>query len=553
MEIGLDPAMPTYSGGLGVLAGDTLHATADLGIPMVAVTLLYRGGYFRQHLDGEGQQTESPVSWDPDSLLEPLEPRVSVTIEGRTVQVRAWRYTVSGASRRALPVYFLDTDLPENDGWDQTISGQLYGGDQRYRFAQEIVLGLGGLAMLEALGHTGIGVYHINEGHSALLTLGLLQERLAKGPRGPGIEAASEAVRARCVFTTHTPVAAGHDRFPLALARGMLDPQTFALWERTAAGKSPDGVLNMTDLALKFSHYVNAVSRRHQAVTARMFPGNQVHYVTNGVHAAGWTSPEFQELFDRHIPAWRRNNALLRNATNIPLDEITSAHQHAKRQLLQEVERRFGARLRPEVLTIGFARRAAVYKRADLLFTDLDRLRQIVRKHGPIQVVYGGKAHPNDEAGKDKIRQVHAAASALGEDIPVVYLEEYDIELARVFCAGVDVWLNTPLKPMEASGTSGMKTALNGIPSLSVLDGWWLEGHIEGVTGWAIGDESFESSENDVECLYKALNDTVVPLFYEHPLKFARVMRSAIALNGSFFNTQRMIAQYAAEAYQLEV
>jgi len=552
MEIGLDAAMPTYSGGLGVLAGDTIRAAADLGVPMVAVTLLYRGGYFRQHLDEQGQQSESPVSWDPDTFLERLDPRVSVSVEGREVQVQAWRYVVTGASGRTVPVYFLDTALPENDTWDQTITDRLYGGDQHYRFVQEVVLGLGGLAMLEALGHSGVRVYHMNEGHSALLTLGLLQRRLEANAGQREVEAALTLVRALCVFTTHTPVSAGHDRFPADLVRGVLNPEVVLLWERTGLARSEDGIFNMTELAMEFSGYVNAVSRRHQLVTNRMFPGNHVHYVTNGVHTAGWTSPEFQELFDSHIPAWRRNNQLLRYANNIPLDEITTAHQRAKKQLLQKVEQRFGARLRPEVLTIGFARRAAVYKRADLLFTDLDVLRKLTQKHGPIQVVFGGKAHPQDEAGKEKIRQVHSAAGELGEDIPVVYLEEYDIELARLFVAGVDVWLNTPLKPMEASGTSGMKAALNGVPSLSVMDGWWLEGHIEGVTGWAIGDESFESSGDDAACLYQALSDSVLPLFYEHPLRFARLMRSAIALNGSFFNTQRMLAHYLAEAYQLD-
>jgi starch phosphorylase len=550
MEVGLDAAMPTYSGGLGVLAGDTLRAAADSGIPMVGVTLLHRKGFFRQHLDAGGNQSESPSIWSPEQFLEPLEPRISVTIEGRQVQVRAWRYLVEGVLGQTVPVYFLDTALPENSPWDQTLTDNLYGGDNRYRLCQEVVLGLGGAAMLRALGYKMIQTYHMNEGHSAFLALALLEERIeGRGPRG-AIRAHQDAVRQRCVFTTHTPVPAGTDQFPLDLVRPVLgEERTIAL---EAADCCLNSTLNMTYLALRFSHYINGVSMRHEEISQSMFPNYPINSVTNGVHAFRWTAPAFHRLYDRHIPEWRQDNLYLRYAIGIPLDEIQQAHAEAKRDLLAEVERRTRIRLGPAAMTLGFARRATAYKRLDMLFSDLNRLKRIARQVGPLQIVCGGKAHPRDEGGKAMIRKIFEAAKALSDTIPVVYLEEYDMALAKYLCAGVDLWLNTPQKPDEASGTSGMKAALNGVPSLSVLDGWWIEGHVEGATGWSIGDEWEPESDpsKEIASLYDKL-DLIVPMFYERSTAFTNVMRSAIALNGSFYNAQRMISQYLKNAYQL--
>jgi starch phosphorylase len=551
MEVGLDPAMPTYSGGLGVLAGDTLRAAADLGVPVVGVTLLHRKGFFRQHLDAYGNQTESPSIWYPEEFLEPVEPRVSVTIEGRQVQVRAWRYPVCGVSGHNVPVYFLDTALPENSPWDQTLTDYLYHGGDHYRLCQEVVLGLGGVAMLRALGHERVQLYHMNEGHSALLALALLEEHT----NGRGLQtvakAAIEAVRRRCVFTTHTPVPAGHDQFPLDLVRQVLgEERTIAL---EAAGCCLDGTLNTTYLALLFSHYINGVSQRHHEISHSMFPYYPINSITNGVHAVTWTVPALQRLYDRHIPEWRGDNLYLRYAISIPLDEIQQAHAEAKRELLAEVKKRTGVRLDPAAMTLGFARRATAYKRPDLLLSDLDRLKRIARQVGPLQIIYGGKSHPRDESGKAIIRRIFEAGAALEDTVPVVYLEEYDMTLGRYLCAGVDLWLNSPLKPYEASGTSGMKAALNGVPSLSVLDGWWIEGHVEGVTGWSIGDdwEPESNPSKEIACLYDKLEYVILPMFYGRPTAFAEVMRSVIALNASFFNAQRMMLQYLENAYQL--
>ncbi len=549
MEVGLDPAMPTYSGGLGVLAGDTLQTAADLGIPMVGVTLLHRKGYFRQHLDAGGNQSESPAIWSPEEYLEPLQPRASVDIEGRVVQIAAWRYTIQGISGHTVPVYFLDTALPENNPWDQTITDCLYGGDNRYRLCQKVVLGFGGVHALRALGHEDVHVYHMNEGHSALLALALIEERIGEGGSGVMSQADTDAVRRQCVFTTHTPVPAAHNQFPIDLVTRVLGEERARALH--VARCCLDGTLNMTNLALLFSRYINGVSMRHEEISRGMFPNYPINSVTNGVNALRWTSQSFQHLYDRHIPEWRRDNLYLRYAISIPLDQILEAHANAKQELLAEVKRRAGVSLDPAVMTIGFARRAAAYKRAGLLFSDFERLRGIARQGGPFQIIYGGKAHPRDEGGKALIRRVFEAANILKDVIPVVYLEEYDMTIARYLCAGVDVWLNTPQKPREASGTSGMKAALNGVPSLSVLDGWWIEGCIEGVTGWAIGDswEAESSPSREIASLYDKLTYVIIPLFYQHPDQFAKVMRSAIAINASYYNAQRMMGQYLQNAY----
>jgi starch phosphorylase len=548
MEIALDPEIPTYSGGLGVLAGDTLRSAADLGVPVVAVTLLYRKGYFRQQLDAAGNQSEQPVYWNPGQMLEEMSGRAQVTIEGRTVEVRAWKYTVRGVSGEIVPVYLLDTDLPANSPQDRSLTDHLYGGDERYRLSQEIVLGFGGMEMLRKLGHTEIEIYHMNEGHSALLALGLLERRLAQSFAGRVKKGDIDGVRRKCIFTTHTPVPAGHDQFPRKLVEEVLSSEYIALLNESEAWHG--AALNMTYLALRFSGYVNGVAMRHGEVSRDMFPTYVISAITNGVHAVTWTSKPFQELFDRHVPAWRKDNNYLRYAISIPLEQIRQAHLDAKRDLFTEIERAHGVKLDPNIFTIGFARRASTYKRADLLFQSPERLKAIARNVGPIQLVYGGKAHPRDEGGKNLIRSVFGGARSVSDVIRTVYVENYNWHWGQLITSGVDVWLNTPLRPQEASGTSGMKAALNGVPSLSVLDGWWVEGYVEGVTGWAIGDQDVTNdASHEVSDLYDKLEREIVPMFYGPPQRYTEIMRSAIALNASFFNTQRMVMQYVENAY----
>jgi starch phosphorylase len=542
MEIALDPRIPTYSGGLGVLAGDTLRSCADLGLPLVGVTLLHREGYLRQRLDERGNQIDEPDPWPVADLVQPLAPTVTVEIEGRGVRVRAFRYEIVGRSGHVVPVLLLDTALVENTADDRALAGRLYGGDERYRLAQEIVLGIGGVRLLRAAGYDKLRRYHLNEGHAAFAPLELVR---AENATRPAPDWRFDDVRARCLFTTHTPVPAGHDRFDWGLVRRVLG--TFAPEEVLRMLADHEGVLNTTALALDLSRFVNGVAKRHEEVSREMFPGYGIHHVTNGVHSATWTCEAFRRIYDRHLPGWESDPAMLRNAGRIPDGDVWAAHVEAKGELLDLIRRNTGRALDPEALTIGFARRATLYKRAALVFSDLGRLRDLGRRLGRLQLVFAGKAHPRDEPGKDLIRRIFAVARELGDEVPVVFVPNYDMTLAKVMTAGVDLWLNTPQRPLEASGTSGMKAAHNGIPSLSVLDGWWLEGQVEGVTGWSIGRIDSQS-DGDADDLYRKL-ELILPLFHHDRARWIAVMKGAITLNASFFNTHRMVQQYAANAY----
>jgi glycogen phosphorylase len=545
MEIAINPSMPTYSGGLGMLAGDTLRSAADLGIPLVAFSLAHRKGYFQQHLNGTGEQSEEVQPWNPADFCKEESARVTVSVEDRVVTLRAWRYDLAGRSGHVVPIYLLDTDLDGNSGWDRGLTDHLYGGDTNYRLQQEIVLGMGGARMANALGFS-VNVYHMNEGHAALLTLALLEGQLGGGPLGAAAESDIAQVRRKCVFTTHTPVPAGHDRFSTEQSIRILGGDRTARLEKL--GCFQEGLLNMTLLALRFSRYANGVAMQHGKVSRSMFPEFSIDAITNGVHAGTWISEPVQQMLDAHVPAWRRDNLYLRNSIDLPEQEILQAHRRAKEALLAEVASRAGLVLNPRVLTLGFARRAATYKRANLLFTDPERLVKIAGDAGGLQILYAGKAHPQDFPGKALIHDVIEAARRLsGDSLRIVYLENYGWDLGALLTAGVDVWINTPRRPYEASGTSGMKAAMNGVPSLSILDGWWIEGCIEGVTGWAIEDGSSDTEE--AVSLYNKLEKSVVPLYLDAPEKWARLMRSTLAFNGSYFNTNRMVKQYNRNAY----
>ena len=545
MEIAINPGMPTYSGGLGVLAGDTLRSAADLGVPLVAFTLLHRKGYFQQHLDGNGIQTEDVQPWNPADFCTEEPARVTVSVEDRVVTLRAWRYDLTGRYGHVVPIYLLDTDLDGNSGWDRGLTDHLYGGDSNYRLQQEIVLGMGGVRMAHALGYR-LNVYHMNEGHAALLVLALLERQLGGGPLGAATESDIEMVRRKCVFTTHTPVPAGHDRFSTEQTIRILGGDRTARLEKQGCFR--DGMLNMTLLALRFSRYANGVAMQHAKVSRDMFPEFAIDSITNGVHAPTWVSEPIQRLLDASFSPWRRDNLYLRNAINLPEKDILAAHARAKGDLLGEVAARTGLVLNPNVLTLGFARRVATYKRATLLFTDPERLAKIATAAGGLQIIYAGKAHPQDDPGKALIQQVFADAVRLSNDmLRIIYLENYGWDLGALLTAGVDVWVNTPRRPYEASGTSGMKAALNGVPSLSILDGWWIEGCIEGVTGWAIEDGA--NDQEEAASLYDKLENVVVPLYRDAPEKWARLMSNTLAFNGSYFNTNRMVKQYTRNAY----
>ena len=555
MEAGISHKIPTYAGGLGILAGDTLKSYADLHVPVVGVTLLNQKGYFYQKLDDEGNQIEQPVIWNPEDFMEKMGPQVSVDIEKRTVHLQAWKLLVKGMDGFKLPVLFLDSDLPGNSAYDRTLTSYLYGGDRAYRLSQEMILGIGGIRMLEALGYSQVNKYHMNEGHAALLIIELLR-KLAKDPFNP-TEADLEVVRKKCVFTTHTPVAAGHDTFETALFYRLAgDYVPSVLMQKATA----DGHVNMTLLGLNGSHYVNGVAKRHGEVTRAMFPEYQIDSITNGIHPPSWASPSFAALFDSTIPGWRKDPFGLRYALSIPKEKIWQAHADSKKELIDYINEHNNSGFHPERFTLGFARRFTAYKRPDLILYDVERLMQIAEKVGDIQLVFAGKAHPQDGEGKELIKKAFKTCeevNARGGKLRLAFLRNYDMQLSRRMVAGCDVWLNTPLAPREASGTSGMKAALNGVPHFSTLDGWWVEGYIENLTGWAIGGKPLDevnldseiNNEADALDLYDKLEQTIVPTFYGNRDKWIDIMRHCIAINASFFNTYRMAHQYIAQAY----
>ncbi|HEX6115241.1 MAG TPA: alpha-glucan family phosphorylase [Geminicoccaceae bacterium] len=546
MEIALEPEMHTYSGGLGVLAGDTARSCADLEIPVVFVTLLSRAGFLRQEIDAEGRQIDAPDPWEVDGWAEPLGAKIVVRIESREVWVRPWLHLLKGGTGFLVPVLLLDTDLDENDAEDRRLTDRLYGGDDAYRLKQEIVLGLGGVRLLRALGFE-IHTHHLNEGHSALLTLELLRRhRLTADMMRPGdCIYDTQEVRQRCVFTTHTPVEAGHDRFRYPLVERILDAGIELEQLKILAGED---CLNMTRLALNLSGYVNGVAERHAETAHRMFPGFRVRAITNGVHAPSWTCPSFARLYQANFPHWQHEPEVLVRADQLPDDAVWEAHATAKRELLGRVKEICGIRFDPELPLLGFARRMTGYKRPELLFADLGRLRQIARRR-PFQVVMAGKAHPRDADGKKLIERLHADIRQLGGTVPAAFLPNYDMALARYLVSGVDVWLNTPLPPLEASGTSGMKAAFNGVLNFSVLDGWWLEAWIEGCTGWAIGDGRFAGHEQDALALYDKLEHDILPRYHDNRGRWIWMMKEAISKIAYYFNSQRMMRRYASEAY----
>lgn len=540
MEIGLMNEIPTYSGGLGVLAGDTIRSSADLRLPLVAVTLVSKKGYFRQEITKEGKQIEHPVEWEPSKIMELLPTEVKVQIQNREVRIKAWLYKVQSLTGGVVPILFLDTDVEGNSPEDREITSFLYGGDERYRLKQEIVLGIGGARMLEALSFS-IRKYHMNEGHSSLLTLELLRR----------YEMDVDKVREMCIFTTHTPVEAGHDKFHYDLIQEIMGEIVPLGFLKKFGGHDR---LNMTRLALNLSEFINGVAKRHRDFSKELFPGYEIHAITNGIHSYTWTCESFRKLYDKYLPGWANEPELLVRVGGIPDEEIWQAHMEAKRVLIDYVNKVTNIDMDYDTLTLGFARRATGYKRTNLLFSDLEKLRKI-NKRGKIQIVFAGKAHPKDESGKRLIQEIFSYIEKLKDEIKIVYLEDYDMELAAKLIPGVDVWLNTPLRPLEASGTSGMKAAHNGVINFSVLDGWWVEGWIEGVTGWAIGphpDEQLSTEETkirELDDLYNKLEYIIIPMFYQKRDEWIKMMENSIGKIAYYFNSHRMMRRYVTEAY----
>lgn len=540
MEIGIKSEIPTYSGGLGVLAGDTIRSAADLKLPLIAVTLVSRKGYLRQKITEHGEQLEYPEEWEPSRFMKLLPATVTVKVGGREIKIGVWLYEQQSPTGGVVPLLFLDTDLEENSPEDRGITDFLYGGDERYRLKQEIVLGIGGVRILEAL-NFNVRKYHMNEGHSGLLTLELLKRN----------EMNVEKVKNLCVFTTHTPVEAAFDKFPYDIVQELLG-EGFPIEVLKKYGGQDK--LNMTLLALNLSKYINGVTKIHMKYSRKLFPGYHIRTITNGIHPYTWTCQYFKELFHKYIQGWANEPELLVRVDVIPNEEAWEAHVKAKNDLIDFVNKRTNVKMDVETLTLGFARRATSYKRATLIFSDSEKLREANRK-GRIQLIFAGKAHPRDKAGKEIIKEIYSYKAQLENEIRIVYLENYNMEIAAKLTSGVDVWLNTPLPPFEASGTSGMKAAINGVINFSVLDGWWMEGCIEGVTGWAIGPPPHESIGEDekrkreIEDLYGKLHYIIIPKFYKNRDYWINMMKNSIGKIAYYFNTHRMMRRYATEAY----
>ncbi|MFZ2455027.1 MAG: alpha-glucan family phosphorylase [Candidatus Altiarchaeia archaeon] len=542
MEIGLDEKIPTYAGGLGVLAGDYIKSAADLEAPVVGLTLLNGKGFFTQRFDPEGNQREEETPWNPGKYMTPVEKVVEVPIDERRVYVKAWVYNAVGVTGYVVPVIFLDTDLIQNYEMDRAITGYLYGGDKEYRLKQEIVLGIGGVRMLDKLG-IHVKKFHMNEGHSSLLGLELMNRELEKNPKKPMAHVV-DGLKNRCIFTTHTPMLTGHDTFPYPMVdrvlRGYMDP---ALIRK----QCPGDYLNMTLLGFNLSGYINGVAKKHAEVSKDMFPAYKINSVTNGVHPDTWVCPAYKRLFDRYIKDWRKDPFLFRYAIGMPLEDIQAAHAEAKGEFIDYMNREHSASMDEDTLTLGFARRMTSYKRPTFVFSDVERLKKIAKGNGGLQMVFSGKAHPEDVKGKSIIKDILSIKKALKDDIKITYIENYNMAVAKKLISGVDVWLNTPQKPKEASGTSGMKATLNGVLNLSVLDGWWIEGHIEEVTGWAIGN-SEENDDKELADFYDKL-EHIYDMFYHSPDRWTKMMRHALSINASFFNSHRMVEQYITNAY----
>ena len=540
MEIGLSNNIHTYNGGLWILSGDTVKSSADLKVPLVGITLVSKKGHFKQEINSNGKQIEHPDPWEPSEHMQLLSTEVKVQIQKRDVTVKPWLYTAKSQTGGAVSVYFLDTDIETNNPEDREITAFLYGGDERYRLKQEIVLGIGGVKILDALG-LDVRKYHINEGHSSLLALELLQKN------GMNIE----KVRKLCVFTKHTPIDAGHDKFSYDLVREVLgEPIPLDVMKKLGGQEK----LNMTLLALNLSNYHNGVAKRHYYSSKAMFPGYEIRAITNGVHSYTWTCESFRNLYNKYFPGWANEPDLLVRVDGIPDEDVWRAHEEGKKALIDYVNKVTNAGMNYEDLTLGFARRATGYKRTDLLFSDIEKLKKANNK-GRIQLIFSGKAHPRDDSGRKLIEQIIGYAQELKSEMKIVYLSNYDMDLAAKLVSGVDVWLNTPLRPLEASGTSGVKAAHNGVINFGVLDGWWIEGWIEGITGWAIGPQSNESfsveedRRRELDDLYNKLENMIVPMFYSGRGDRIKMMKNSIGKIAYYFNTHRVVQRYTTEAY----
>jgi len=553
MEMMLESDVPTYAGGLGVLAGDLLRSCADLEVPAVGMTLVYSGDTFGQIINLDGSQSFYRTDWQKLDQLNKLPTRIELEIAGTKVLVGCWRYDMVGFTGHIVPIYLLDTNFLENPPWVREFTINLYNSNWDIRICQEIVLGIGGVKMLHALGYTDVGTYHLNEGHAAFASLELLAEA---GYR-------DDAVREKCVFTTHTPVPEGHDHFDYPKAWHFA--AKYLPWHiKKLAGESD---LSMSLLAINLSRKSFAVSQKHKYVSDHLFPGVNFDYITNGVYHHTWTAPTMQNLYDKYLPGWFEDpSQLLKVPDLLPDDDLWSHHQDAKAKLVRFVNAHLTAissqsekehplkceMFDTDTLTISLARRPVGYKRPLLLYYDLERFVRI--GSGRLQIIQCGKSHPDDDHSQGIVKEIVNYSKRFKDMIRIAYLENYSPKLARVLVSGSDVWLNTPRRPLEASGTSGMKAALNGVLNFSTLDGWWIEAFRQNPqSGFAIGPDTdnltpIDTDAADADSLYDQLEHQIIPMYYDHRSKWLSRMKQAITL-GAHFNTHRAVSEYLSKVW----
>ena len=540
MEMMLETDVPTYAGGLGVLAGDLLRSCADMSVAAAGVSLVYSGDTFSQTVNPDGSQTFTKQDWQKLDQLTKLPQIIELEIANTRVKVGCWRYDVVGLTGFTVPVYLLDTNLAANSPRARNITGNLYaGGDER--IAQEIVLGIGGVKMLRALGIHKVGTYHLNEGHCGFVPLELLAEN----------DYQDELVRRNCVFTTHTPIPEGHDKFSYEQAYKYAG--RYLPWHiKKLAGEND---MSMTHLAMNMSRKLLAVSRKHKAVSEQVFRGYAFDYITNGVHHRSWTHNYFQDVYNQFLPGWLENPKELEKAEELlPDEQFWNAHLECKRKLIAYVNKRQAAITSPDnlfdenTLTISLARRPVAYKRPLLLYQDIEKFVRIGA--GQIQVIQCGKSHPDDDVSLGIVKQIVGLSKKFKEVLKIAFLENYSPKVARLLVNGSDVWLNTPKRGLEASGTSGMKAAMNGCINFSVPDGWWIEAvERDSQSGYSIRDEGSDNDDQkDADDLYGKLEEVIIPLYYDRRSQWITRMKRAVTLGG-YFNTNRCVAEYLAKVW----
>ncbi len=535
MEFGLEDEMKTYCGGLGILSGDIFKSNTDLEYEMIGISILYKKGYFKQVIVN-GKQTEEDDLWDYKKFLTKVDKQFILKVNNLEINYQLWKYEYkSMASGFVNCIYFIDTDIESNTENIRILSDHIYPWDKTIWNMQEILLGLGAIDINKQL-NLGIEIFHLNESHSAVLALALRNEFSSE-----------QEVREHLVFTTHTPLEGAHQKMEINILKDLIGEDLTNLIPKQLI---VNNLVNYTDLCLYFAKTSNAVARRHKDVTLAMYPQYDIKYITNGVHTGTWVCEGLGKIYDTYLGNWRIDPNALRQIGVVPDQLLLDNHSSNKQNLCNYLKSE-GYDFDPNVFTIGFARRTTGYKRADFILSQIDRLKSIAKKYGKLQIVFSGKAYPTDEVGKQLVSRLIEAASLTDQHLSIAFVPNYGIKLAKTILLGCDLWLNNPMPPLEASGTSGMKASINGIPNFSILDGWWVEGHLEGETGWSIGQDLCVGDLcklYETEDLYSKLENEIYNT-YQDKAKWVKLIKTCIALNGTYFNTHRVVQEYYLISY----